>query len=181
MKPRLAGVDVPPEDVDAIVALVAEVEHAQQNALPDAFVELFRPDALWSVPYKAPVTGIEEIGAFFRRMLPDTAGQPLTSTYETEYIHFLRPDVAAVKIRQRPVTRDGELLDDLLRRPGASGPSSGCRGSSADVRLWASLVTTLPAVAPDTSLYVLTKSDGRWLISVAQDTTAIESDALAVG
>ncbi|MFF7438069.1 hypothetical protein [Streptomyces sp. NPDC008122] len=49
------------------------------------------------------------------------------------------------------------------------------------MRLWASLVATLPAVAPYTSLYVLTKSDGRWLISVARDTTAIESDALAVG
>ncbi|MCZ0978639.1 SgcJ/EcaC family oxidoreductase [Streptomyces diastatochromogenes] len=179
MKPRLAGVDMPPEDVDAIVALVAEVERAQQNALPDAFVELFRPDALWSLPYGTPVTGIEEIGAFCRQVLPATADRPLTSTYETEYIHFLRPDVAAVKIRQRPVTRDGKLLDDLLRRPDTPGSASGCRGSSANVRRWASLVATLPPAAADTSLYVLTKSEGRWRISVAQDTTAIEPDGLA--
>ncbi|MER7106586.1 hypothetical protein [Streptomyces sp. NPDC000229] len=52
MSPQVGGVPVPREDVDAIVAFVAGVQHAQQNALPDAFVSGFREDAVW-----APRTG----------------------------------------------------------------------------------------------------------------------------
>lgn len=181
MKPRVVGAGALPEDVDAIVRLVAEVEHALQNALPDEFAGLFRPDALWSVPHGAPLTGSEQIGAFSRRVLPATAGRPLTSAYETEYIQFIRPDVAAVKVRQRTVTRDGKPLDDLLRRPAGTDRGNGCHGSSAAVRRWASLMATLPGVPPDTSLFVLAKSEGRWRIAVAQDSTPVEPDALAAG
>ncbi|MFD3531921.1 SgcJ/EcaC family oxidoreductase [Streptomyces sp. NPDC058664] len=179
MKPLAAGVTVPDVDVDAIVTLVAEVEHAQRNALPDALVELFRHDALWSVPYGTPLIGIDEIGVFTRRFLPGTAEQPLTSAYTIEHIQFVRPDVAVVEIRQRPVTRDGELLDDLLRRNDHGGPRSGCRRPSEAVRRWASLVAGHPGFPPDTALYVLTKTDGRWRIAVAQNTPAIEADTLA--
>ncbi|MFI8934001.1 SgcJ/EcaC family oxidoreductase [Streptomyces sp. NPDC053474] len=178
MKPQVTGVAVSAQDVAAIVTLVAEVEHAQQNALPDAYLELFRHDALWSAPYSSPLTGLDEIAAFARRMLPGTAGQPLTWAYEVESVQFIRSDIAAVKIRQRPVTRDGERLDDLLRRPVDGSPRTGCRGPSEAVRRWAALVTAHPGEAPDTALYVMAKTDGRWRIAVAQNTTAIEADTL---
>jgi uncharacterized protein (TIGR02246 family) len=36
-----------------------------------------------------------------------------TATYEVVHVLFIRPDVAAVKVRQRPVTLDGRpILDD---------------------------------------------------------------------
>ncbi|MEU6865321.1 SgcJ/EcaC family oxidoreductase [Streptomyces sp. NPDC046876] len=182
MKPHVTGVTAAQEDVDAIVALVARLEHAQQNALPDAFVELFRHDALCSVPYGTALTGIEEIADYTRRVLPGTVGQALTSTFETEYIQFIRPDVAAVRIRHRPVTRDGELLDDLLRRHReGSVTRGGCRKSTEAGRRWASLVASQPGVEPGAAVHVLTKTDGRWLIAVAQNPTAVEADLPASG
>jgi hypothetical protein len=34
-----------------------------------------------------------------------------TATYEVGYVLFIRSDVAAVKVRQRPVTLDGAPID----------------------------------------------------------------------
>ncbi|MCT9088934.1 NAD-dependent epimerase [Streptomyces sp. ASQP_92] len=175
MKPQVAGVSAAQEDVDAIVALVAEFEYAQQNALPDAFVGLFRHDAFWSIPYGTALTGIDEIGVFARRVLPGTVGQQLTSSFETEYIQFIRPDVAVVRVRHRPVTRDGELLDNLLSRHREGKGRRGCRESSEAGRRWASLVAACPGVAPGTALHLMTKTDGRWLVAFAQSTVPVEA------
>jgi uncharacterized protein (TIGR02246 family) len=116
--PLVAGVAVPSDDVDAIVALVAGVEHAQQDALPDAFLAAFRPDAIWTTAHGRRLTGLEAISAFTHQVLPGAADQPVTATYEAEYILFIRADVAAVRIRQRPVTRDGQPLDPADATPG---------------------------------------------------------------
>ena len=35
-----------------------------------------------------------------------------TATYEMGHVLFIRPDVAAVKVRQRPVTLDGQPIED---------------------------------------------------------------------
>lgn len=35
-----------------------------------------------------------------------------TATYDVQHVTFVRPDVATVNVRQRPVTHDGELLPD---------------------------------------------------------------------
>ncbi|MEU7067271.1 hypothetical protein [Streptomyces sp. NPDC046161] len=55
MKPLVAGVTVSQEEARAVVSLVAQVEHAQRNGLPDAFTELFRQDAFWTMPYGDPL------------------------------------------------------------------------------------------------------------------------------
>jgi uncharacterized protein (TIGR02246 family) len=34
-----------------------------------------------------------------------------TATYEVTHVLFIRPDVAAVKVRQRPVTLDGAPIE----------------------------------------------------------------------
>ncbi|MYX93458.1 hypothetical protein GT045_01130 [Streptomyces sp. SID486] len=60
MEPIVTGSQ---EEVRAIVTLVAQVEHAQRNGLPDALTEQFRPDAFWTMPYGDPLTGLEEISA----------------------------------------------------------------------------------------------------------------------
>ncbi|MFF1478503.1 SgcJ/EcaC family oxidoreductase [Streptomyces sp. NPDC058301] len=178
MKPLVAGVAVPQEDVRAVVRLVAQVEYAQQNGLPEAFTELFRQEALWTVPHGDPLTGLEAINAFARSSLPGTVHRPLTVTCEAESIVFIRPDLAAVKIRQRPITRDGRRLEEVLR--GHYGPgrhSRRCDRPSATQRRWASVVAAHPDVAPGAPVYVLAKDDGRWRIAVAQSTTAIDHDA----
>ncbi|CAM2996895.1 SgcJ/EcaC family oxidoreductase [Saccharomonospora xinjiangensis] len=163
MRPEVAGVSVPQDDVDAIVALVARVEHAQQHADADEFLRVFREDTIWTTAHGKRLTGLDEISAFTRAVLPPTAAQPVTATYEAEYILFIRPDVAAVKIRQRPVTRDGHPLDEVFH--GHADP--------------AALAAEKPDAVPGTPLYVLAKDGGEWKVAAAQNTKVIDPGVLA--
>lgn len=163
MSPQVTGVAVPQADVDAIVAFVASVQHAQQNALPDAFMSGFREDAFWTTAHGKRLTGFEEISAFTHEVLPGTIDHDVTATYEVEHILFVRPDVAAVKVRQRPVTRDGKRLDEVFR--GQADP--------------AALVARNPDAVPGTPLYVLAKDDGVWRVAAAQNTKVIDPGTLA--
>ncbi|MFE0426043.1 SgcJ/EcaC family oxidoreductase [Streptomyces sp. NPDC058953] len=163
MAPEVVGVEVPQEDVDAIVAFVARVQHSQQNALPDAFMESFRPDAFWTTAHGKRLFGADAIGAFTHKVLPATIDDPVTASYAVEHILFIRPDIAAVKVRQRPVTRDGEALDEVFR--GHPDP--------------AALVEERPDAAPGTPLYVLAKDAGEWRIAAAQNTKVIDPEMLA--
>lgn len=96
-------------ELEAIRQVVATLEHAQQNELSDEFVGLFREDAVWTTAHGKRLTGREEIAAFTRQVLPG-AMRHSTATYEVVHVLFIRPDVAAVKVRQRPVTHEGEPL-----------------------------------------------------------------------
>ncbi|GAA3990828.1 SgcJ/EcaC family oxidoreductase [Thermobifida alba] len=94
-------------ETEAIRQVVATVEHSQQNELPDEFVGLFRHDAIWTTAHGRRLTGRDEIAEFTRRVLPGAMGD-LTATYEVEHVLFIRPDVAAVKVRQRYLAPDGQ-------------------------------------------------------------------------
>jgi uncharacterized protein (TIGR02246 family) len=98
-------------EIEAIMQVVAVLEHAQQNELPDEFVGLFRPDAIWTTGGGRRLTGRDEISAFTHRVLPG-AMKDSTATYEVVHVLFIRPDVAAVKVRQRPVTLDRQPIED---------------------------------------------------------------------
>lgn len=93
-----------------IEKLVATVQHAQQNELPEEFIELFREDAIWTTAHGKRLFGRDEIASFTRQVLPG-AGKEALATYEVSHVLFIRPDVAAVKIRQRRISPDGEYLD----------------------------------------------------------------------
>ncbi len=164
--PAVIGVPAPQEDVDAIVAFVAGVQHAQQNALPDAFLGGFREDAIWTTAHGKRLTGLPEISAFTRTVLPPQADAPVTAAYAVDLILFIRPDIAAVKIRQRPVARDdGRFLDEIFH--GQEDPSA--------------LVAAHPESVPGTPTYVLAKDDGVWRIAAAQNTQVFDGEALAAG
>jgi uncharacterized protein (TIGR02246 family) len=92
-------------ELEAIRRVVATLEHAQQNELVDEFVGLFRADALWTTGGGKRLTGRDEIAAFTSQVLPG-AMKESTATYEVVHVLFIRPDVAAVKVRQRPATLD---------------------------------------------------------------------------
>lgn len=102
-------------DLEEIQRVVATVEHAMRQGLPEEFAGLFRADAVVTTAHGKLLTGRDEISAFTHQAL---AGPPpaSTATYEVAHVLFIRPDVAAVKIRQRPVTRDGRPIED--RREG---------------------------------------------------------------
>jgi uncharacterized protein (TIGR02246 family) len=106
----MARIDAPDIDqrlreteIEAIKQVVATLERALQNEIPDEFVDLFRPDAIWTTGHGRRLTGRDEIAAFTHQVLPG-AMKETTATYEVVHVLFIRPDVAAVKVRQRPVT-----------------------------------------------------------------------------
>jgi uncharacterized protein (TIGR02246 family) len=97
-------------EVKAIKQLVGVLEHAQQNELPDEFAGLFRHDAIWTTGHGMQLIGRDEISAFTHQVLPG-AMKDSTATYEVVHVLFIRPDVAAVKVRQQPVTLDGQPIE----------------------------------------------------------------------
>ena len=97
-------------EVEAIKRVVGVLEHAQQNELPDEFAGLFRQDAIWTTGGGKRLFGRDEISAFTHQVLPG-AMKESTATYEVAHVLFIRPDVAAVKVRQLPVTLDGEPIE----------------------------------------------------------------------
>ncbi|MFI8930495.1 SgcJ/EcaC family oxidoreductase [Streptomyces sp. NPDC053474] len=87
-------------DIEAIDQLVATVEHSQQNKDPEEFLSLFHPDAIWTTAHGKVLIGLDAISEFTRKVLP-AASWDGKVTYEVVHVLFIRPDVAAVKIRQR--------------------------------------------------------------------------------
>jgi len=98
-------------DEDEIVALVGRLEHAQQHEDVDAFIGLFREDAVWTTGHGRRLVGRAEIEAFTRDVLPG-AMSASTATYTVTHIVHIRPDVVAVQVRQQPVALDGTPLPD---------------------------------------------------------------------
>lgn len=87
-------------DIEAISQLVATVEHSQQNKDPEEFLGLFHPDAIWTTAHGKVLIGLDAISEFTRKVLP-AASWDGKVTYEVAHVLFIRPDVAAVKVRQR--------------------------------------------------------------------------------
>ncbi|MFA1549594.1 SgcJ/EcaC family oxidoreductase [Actinomadura chokoriensis] len=96
-------------EIEAIKQVVATVEHSQNNELPDEFVGLFRADAIWTTGGGKRLFGREAISAFTHQVLPGGM-RGSTVTFEVEHMLFIRPDVAAVKVRQVYETPDGQKL-----------------------------------------------------------------------
>ncbi|RDL50224.1 hypothetical protein BLJAPNOD_01344 [Ensifer sp. M14] len=89
--------------------LIADVERAQNERSPEDFLRHFMPDAVWVTAFGRRLTGRDEISAFTRKVLTPALGNQY-ARYEAEHITFLRPDVAAVNVRQRPVFDDGSPI-----------------------------------------------------------------------
>jgi uncharacterized protein (TIGR02246 family) len=110
---RVEPVEVHAEaDDDEIAAVVARLERAQQHEDVDAFVALFREDAVWTTGHGRRLIGRAEIEAFTRQVLPGAMASS-TATYTVTHIVHIRPDVAAVQVRQQPVGLDGAPLPDV--------------------------------------------------------------------
>ncbi|MEE1761225.1 MULTISPECIES: SgcJ/EcaC family oxidoreductase [unclassified Streptomyces] len=94
-------------DIEAIKQVVATVEHSQQHKDPDEFLALFHPDAVWTTAHGKVLIGLEAISEFTRKVLPAASWDGKVS-YEVIHVHFIRPDVAAVKVRQRYLSPDDQ-------------------------------------------------------------------------
>ncbi|MFF9272964.1 SgcJ/EcaC family oxidoreductase [Streptomyces rochei] len=94
-------------DIEAVKQVVATVEHSQQHKDPDEFLALFHPDAVWTTAHGKVLIGLEAISEFTRKVLPAASWDGKVS-YEVIHVIFIRPDVAAVKVRQRYLSPDDE-------------------------------------------------------------------------
>ncbi|GAA4030273.1 SgcJ/EcaC family oxidoreductase [Allokutzneria multivorans] len=95
------------QEIEAIRRVVAEIERVQRNELVEEFIGLFREDAVWTTGHGKVLIGRDAIAEFTRKVLPGaTAGS--IATYEVVHVLFVRPDVAAVKVRQRYLTLEGQ-------------------------------------------------------------------------
>jgi len=133
-------------DVEAIKQVVATVEHAQRNELPEEFLGLFRADAMWTTGGGKRLFGLEEISAFTRQALPGgMKGKGLSVAMEVTHVLFIRVDVAAVKVRQQYSNLDGSLVhnQDIVFNEG-------------------------------TPLFVMAKEDGQWRLVACQNTEVVD-------
>ncbi len=96
-------------EVERIGQLIADVERAQNERSPEDFLRHFTRDAVWVTAFGRRLTGRDEIAAFTRKVLTPALGNQY-ARYEAVHISFLRPDVAAVNVRQRPVLADGSPI-----------------------------------------------------------------------
>ncbi|MEV6408703.1 SgcJ/EcaC family oxidoreductase [Streptomyces bobili] len=91
--------DTETADIKAIEQVVTTVERAQRAKDVEGFLALFHPDALWTTGHGKVLIGFDAI-AEFTRAVPPAASWDGEITYEAVHTQFLRPDVAAVKVRQ---------------------------------------------------------------------------------
>lgn len=94
-------------ETEAIARVVATVERTQRAKDAEGFLALFHPDALWTTAHGKVLIGFDAIAEFTRKVLP-AASWDGEVTYEVVHTRFLRPDVAAVKVRQVYHGADGE-------------------------------------------------------------------------
>jgi uncharacterized protein (TIGR02246 family) len=97
-------------DVDAIIALVATVEEVQSKEDADAFLGLFREDALWVTGHGKRLYGRETIAEFTRRVLPGATTDSY-ATYTPDHLLFVRPDIAVVNVNQQYARRPGSTTE----------------------------------------------------------------------
>ncbi|MFE3753925.1 SgcJ/EcaC family oxidoreductase [Nocardia tengchongensis] len=84
---------------------------AQRAEDAGTFLALFHPDAIWTTgggKFLNGLNGLNEISEFTHAVLPG-ATKDGYATYEPFFIRFIRPDVAAVKVRQRYFDHADEL------------------------------------------------------------------------
>ncbi|GHA22463.1 SgcJ/EcaC family oxidoreductase [Streptomyces anthocyanicus] len=95
------------DGIKAIERVVATVERTQRDKDAEGFLTLFRPDALWTTGHGKVLLGLDAIAEFTRAVLPQAVWDG-DVTYEVIHTQFLRPDVAAVKVRQVYHSAEGE-------------------------------------------------------------------------
>ncbi|ATZ29667.1 hypothetical protein SLAV_39520 (plasmid) [Streptomyces lavendulae subsp. lavendulae] len=94
-------------EIRAIAQVVADVERTQRAKDVEGFLSLFHPDALCTTAHGKVLIGRDAMAEFTRAVLP-AASWDGEVTYEAVHTQFLRPDVAAVKVRQVYHSAEGD-------------------------------------------------------------------------
>src|SRR5690349_12516597 len=102
--------------IDAVSAVVTELQRTQHAEDVDGFVALFHPDAVWVTAHGKRLIGRDEIAAFTATVLPGATASS-RSWYEVVHVAAIRPDVVAVGVRQWATTLEDVPLDEPEGRP----------------------------------------------------------------
>ncbi|MFF9009867.1 SgcJ/EcaC family oxidoreductase [Streptomyces goshikiensis] len=92
---------------EAVAEVVAAVERTQRAKDAEGFLALFHPEALWTTAHGKVLIGLDAIAEITRAVLPAAQWDGEVS-YEVVHTRFLRPDVAAVKVRQVYHSAEGD-------------------------------------------------------------------------
>ncbi|MDI3404447.1 SgcJ/EcaC family oxidoreductase [Streptomyces cavernicola] len=103
-------------DLAAIHQVVATVQRTQRAKDAEGFLKLFHPEALWTTAHGKVLIGFDAIAEFTRAVLPQAEWDGDVA-YDVVHVTFLRPDVAAVKVRQAYHVPDGDPADDTEGAP----------------------------------------------------------------
>jgi uncharacterized protein (TIGR02246 family) len=104
--PSVAPPGSPPEDVQALIERVAELERTQRLEDVAGFLALFDPLAVWVTGGGKRLIGLELISDFTRAVLPGGMGAGSVN-YAVEHVLFITPEVALTGVRQQYVDRAG--------------------------------------------------------------------------
>jgi uncharacterized protein (TIGR02246 family) len=107
--PTVTPVGAPGEVVDALTALVREVERTQRTEDVAGFLSLFDDDAVWVTGGGKRLVGLDVIREFTQRALPGAFADGGSVTYEIEHVLFIAPDVVLTGVRQQYLGPDGGL------------------------------------------------------------------------
>src|SRR4051794_39673187 len=107
MTPTISPPAAPVHDVHDLIALVAELERAQQQEDVAGFLALFDPAAVWVNGAGRRLIGLPEIAEFTRGVLPGAMAEA-SVTYHVAHIAFVTPDVALTGVQQQYFDRDGQ-------------------------------------------------------------------------
>lgn len=99
--------EAPAVDRDRLIQLVADLERAQLNEDPDAFLALFDPEAVWVTGGGRRLVGLDEISEFTHAVLPGWRKDSGTATYVVQNIRFFTPDIAVTSVDQEYLGADG--------------------------------------------------------------------------
>lgn len=109
--------NAPSDDVEALVDLVAFIEHVQRTENVEAFLSLFDPDAVWVNGAGSRLVGLDVIADFTRQVLPGAMADG-SVTYDVDHIRFITPDIALTGVNQEYTDPDGTPLEPRsLGRP----------------------------------------------------------------
>jgi uncharacterized protein (TIGR02246 family) len=104
------------EDVQTLIARVAELERTQLDEDVEGFVALFDTDAVWITGGGIRLVGRDAIADFTRQVLPG-AMHDGSVRYDVMHIAFIRPDVALTSVNQQYLTLDGQPKPGQAGRP----------------------------------------------------------------
>ncbi len=131
-------------DRDAILAVIATLEHAVNTSNGDLFDSVLSEDVIWGSPKGQIVLGLDQLNPIHQRLAANSRQYGYSSRFTVEALGFLSADVACASVR-----RTG--LDEHEM------PLNPCPGS----------------IVQELVLYVLVRREDRWWIVSAQNTPVL--------